>query len=130
MPEQKRTKWRVVEHLKYAAIHRFINDEETGPAELISSQPKANEIAKLLNSAYQTGREEMMAELAELFAQEGGQFYINQMLMAANGPSDPVIITRMMTERVDVAPVREEHEPSLGCCAEHFNASPGNPVSP
>lgn len=190
MPEVERTHYDASGRMGYTAIDRFRGSKCQEFLTRFRSKKEAEIVAGHLNSAYQRGREEMMEELAVLFAQEGGQFYINQMLMAANGPSDPVIVTRMVTERIDVAPapeprdlrldslpyfqpddekefkdsyrpgetlcrnhacaakgtphshterdIRSEvvplpplpHNPSLGCCAEHFNASPGNPVSP
>jgi len=140
MPESgktDRTHWEASHRYNYTGIDRFFGDRCERMV-LITSQKKGKEIAALLNDAYMKGRQEMMKELLTLFDSPGGQFYINQMFMAfGNGLHDVPQITQMVTERIDVgavvpqvvndrlhdAPNTMDHEPSLGCCAEHFNSA-------
>lgn len=184
MPEMERTNYEASGRMGYTAIDRFKGRKCQEFLTRFSSKKEAELVAGHLNRAYQLGREEMMEELAELASHEGGIFYINQMLMAANDPMCPVTVTQMISdmaehrrrylelnakfpnvnaeEESELDDLREllripdpfvernsatwnaleagaaasrslresDHEPSLGCCPEHFNKSPGNPVSP
>lgn len=123
MPEVERTNYEASGRMGYTAIDRFRGDKCQEFLTRFRNKKEAELVAGHLNSAYQRGREEMMEELVYLAKHPGGIFYINQMLMAANDPMEPVTVTRLVSDMAD-------HERTLACCAEHFNASPGNPVSP
>jgi hypothetical protein len=154
MSETERTHYEASRRYNYSGVDRY-KGNRCERMILLTSVMKGKEIAAHLNNAYQRGREEMMEELAWLLDQPGGQFYINQMLLAASGKIHSAVqITKWITERVDVgtpelsptwgdgttdleviaqrqkayddaqmANEMDEYEPSLGCCAEHFEKS-------
>jgi hypothetical protein len=81
MPEQKRTKYLTETSAGGTTLQRYVGNECKSTLFIGWPKGRANQVRDLLNAAYQTGREEVMKELAELAASPGGRMYVAEMLI-------------------------------------------------